>query len=424
MTGVQTCALPISLGVTIYELLTGKTPFHEGDIFQQLLELTPPTMTERLHEFGMDEAAIPLVWEETVAACLAKEPDRRPVSAREVALRLGLTGPPNPGLPEAVPILPAPNATAEHPEPQIAPLAGPSQSAVTATQDSSHKRLWIAAVSACAMLVVLAVSLLLIHRGKSRSPQVATTPSETQLQVGEVWQNSLGMRFISIPELPVQFSIWETRVQDFEAFARKTGYATGPVMMTLGQNNQWRQSDHSWRNPDFAQTPAHPVVGVTWRDAEAFCEWLTQQERQAGLLSTNQYYRLPTRTEWLRVAGPAMFPWGDDWPPPAGAGNYAGAELRRSVARRAVLSSYDDGFVGTSPVGSFNPNQYGVYDLGGNVWEFCADGPVDDPNSRWLMGASWESGTEEALAVSHRVRGNDTRRFSHRGFRCVLATVE
>lgn len=416
-----------SLGVTIYELLTGKTPFHEGDIFQQLLELTPPSMTERLHEFGMDDADIPLVWEDTVAACLAKEPDRRPVSARDVALRLGLMEGANPALKEPKPVMLEPSPTPRHPETQSATPSMPPESAPDGEAPTPEPRrtgVLLAAVTACGMIAVLAISLLVVHLGKSKSTPAAVESPEAGLQMGEVWENSLGMKFISIPELPIQFSVWETRVQDFEAFVNETGYNPGTNLMTLNQNNQWRQSDTSWRNPGFEQTPAHPVVGVTWRDAEAFCEWLTQKERQTGRLPTNQQYRLPTMAEWLRVAGPAMFPWGNQWPPPAGAGNYGGAELRRSVTRRAVLSNYDDGFVGTSPVGSFRPNEYGLYDLGGNVWEFCADGPVDDPSSRWLMGASWESSTEEALAVSHRVRGNDTRSFSHRGFRCVLVTAE
>jgi serine/threonine protein kinase len=79
-----------SLGATIYELLTGKPPFYDGDIFKQLHEVIPPSMTERLFEFGVTDTFIPLAWEETVAACLAKDASRRPVSAREVAARLGL----------------------------------------------------------------------------------------------------------------------------------------------------------------------------------------------------------------------------------------------------------------------------------------------------------------------------------------------
>ena len=67
-----------SLGVTIYELLTGKPPFYDGDVFTQLHEVIPPSMTERLFEFGVEDAAIPLLWEETIAACLAKDAARRP----------------------------------------------------------------------------------------------------------------------------------------------------------------------------------------------------------------------------------------------------------------------------------------------------------------------------------------------------------
>jgi serine/threonine protein kinase len=79
-----------SLGATIYELLTGKPPFYDGDIFAQLHEVVPPSMTDRLFEFGVDNPDVPLIWEETIAACLAKDAARRPVSARDVAARLGL----------------------------------------------------------------------------------------------------------------------------------------------------------------------------------------------------------------------------------------------------------------------------------------------------------------------------------------------
>jgi len=79
-----------SLGVTIYELLTSKPPFYEGDVFKQLHEDIPASMTERLFQFGIHDVVIPLTWEETVAACLEKDATRRPVSIRDVASRLGL----------------------------------------------------------------------------------------------------------------------------------------------------------------------------------------------------------------------------------------------------------------------------------------------------------------------------------------------
>ena len=79
-----------SLGATMYELLTGKPPFHEGDVFKQLHEVIPPTLTERLVQLGVRKPKIPAAWEETVAACLDKDATRRPVSASEVATKLGL----------------------------------------------------------------------------------------------------------------------------------------------------------------------------------------------------------------------------------------------------------------------------------------------------------------------------------------------
>jgi serine/threonine protein kinase len=79
-----------SLAATLYELLTGKPPFYQGDIFKQLHEAIPPSMTDRLFEFGVEDCAIPLAWEETVAACLAKDAAARPSSVGVVAARLGL----------------------------------------------------------------------------------------------------------------------------------------------------------------------------------------------------------------------------------------------------------------------------------------------------------------------------------------------
>jgi serine/threonine protein kinase/Tfp pilus assembly protein PilF len=79
-----------SLGATVYELLTSKPPFYVGNIDRQIREKIPPSMTERRKEFEIEGEPIPALWEEWVAACLAKDPARRPQSAREVAQRLQL----------------------------------------------------------------------------------------------------------------------------------------------------------------------------------------------------------------------------------------------------------------------------------------------------------------------------------------------
>src|SRR5437879_12243870 len=79
-----------SLGATLYDLLTSKPPFYSGNIDRQIHERVAPSITERRKEFDIEPALVPPVWEDTVAACLAKDPSRRPQSAAEVAQRLQL----------------------------------------------------------------------------------------------------------------------------------------------------------------------------------------------------------------------------------------------------------------------------------------------------------------------------------------------
>ena len=83
-----------------------------------------------------------------------------------------------------------------------------------------------------------------------------------------------------------------------------------------------------------------------------------------------------------------VYPWGTAWPPPPGAGNYTGEETGSDVAIRG----YDDGFAWTSPVGSFAPNKFGLYDMGGNVWQWCMDTWNPESKAKVLRGASWYNG--------------------------------
>lgn len=226
-------------------------------------------------------------------------------------------------------------------------------------------------------------------------------------------ENSLGQRFAPVGD--VEFCVWLTRVKDFEAFARDTGLKST-----------------KWRTPGFKQGPAHPVVNVTWQEAIAFCDWLTDKEHQEGVLPPDQFYRLPTDLEWSQAVGlpaetattpetrdldvPDVYPWGNVWPPPAGAGNYAGEETGSDVA----IQGYDDGFAWTSPAGSFPPNQYGLYDMGGNVWQWCMDSWNAESQARVLRGASWYNGSlKVSLLSSCRTHAAPDSTTDNYGFRIV-----
>jgi formylglycine-generating enzyme required for sulfatase activity len=236
---------------------------------------------------------------------------------------------------------------------------------------------------------------------------------------GQSWTNSLGMKFVPVGNIRV--SIWETRVQDYEAFSRAAA--------------------HHYEPADFPQGPTHPVVKVNWFDANAFCKWLTDKEHDENLLDERQIYRLPTDLEWSIAIGlpneggstpqardgkiKNEFPWGKQWPPPNGSGNYAD----RSAKRRggAIIENYLDNYPTTSPVGSFKPNSLGIYDLGGNVWEWCADSYKGSGSATvrdWgvLRGGSWATSNRIEMESSYRNVVDRNERDVIYGFRCVLAT--
>ena len=230
--------------------------------------------------------------------------------------------------------------------------------------------------------------------------------------------NSQGVKFVAAGTPGVLFSVWDVRLKDFKAFVAATGFDNRGVIIAL-QGGVWQKSNNSWLDPGFSQSEDDPVVGVNEGDAIAFCTWLTKKEQADGTLPPNQAYRLPTNAEWAAAAGATLYAWGDAWPPPAGAGNFAGKEARDAnwPATDNVLDGYSDDFPHTSPVGRFRPNGYGLYDMGGDVYQMCslADGSWN------LRGGSWESGTQDKLRLSHVAHVSRVTRFTYTGFRIVLA---
>ena len=129
-----------------------------------------------------------------------------------------------------------------------------------------------------------------------------TPPGPAEPAKSGPWTNSLGMVFVPVPGVDVAFCIWETRLQDFEASVPDTGHNARGGMKSL-REGRWNEHGDWWRDPGFVQATNHPVCGVNWNDANAFCQWLTGKERKAGLLPAKVAYRLPTDAEWSVAVG-------------------------------------------------------------------------------------------------------------------------
>jgi formylglycine-generating enzyme required for sulfatase activity len=128
----------------------------------------------------------------------------------------------------------------------------------------------------------------------------------------------------------------------------------------------------TWRDWGVDQGDDSPVVNVSWNDAMAFCEWLTKKERQR--------YRLPTEAEWeyaCRAGTVSRYYNGDNPEGLTRIGNVADATAKTKLPSLTTIDS-SDGWAFTAPVGRFQPNNFGLYDMIGNVWEWCSDWYAED----------------------------------------------
>jgi len=204
----------------------------------------------------------------------------------------------------------------------------------------------------------------------------------------------------------------------FRQFVEATGYATDAEEDGKGgygrKGEQWVQSTvYLWNTKlgfETEQTDDHPVVNVSWNDAVAFCEWLSQK--------SGGTYRLPTEAEWefaCRAGNPGAYCFGND---------------------ESRLSDYawygSHGGLGTKPVGQKLPNAFGLFDMHGNVWEWCRDefavydeSPAINPvgvnrfQLRVARGGAYST-QPSAVRSARRSDGTPTTRYIANGFRVAL----
>jgi hypothetical protein len=259
--------------------------------------------------------------------------------------------------------------------------------------------------------------------------------------------NSLGMKFVPVLTYKggekVLFSIWETRSKDYAAFVTATSYDAGEDWKTYS----YKEIPVGRGAGEDAEESSHPVANVSHDDGVAFCVWLTKKDRASGLIGPKDEYRLPTDNEWSYAVGIVdkedasatpkekseagktkladIYPWGGSFTASAISGNYADEDAKaRGVDTFGVIEGYHDKHATTAPVGSFTANSFGLYDLGGNLWEWTSSEWEPGSPSRVLRGGSWYNDSESSLLSSYRVdftRGN--RYYRGSGFRCVLVVV-
>jgi sulfatase modifying factor 1 len=216
----------------------------------------------------------------------------------------------------------------------------------------------------------------------------------------------------------------------FAAFVDATGYRTQaeqfgwsfvfakfvPAALRRGARRPdttpwWCATDSAtWRTPEgpgsiIDDRLNHPVVHVSWHDAQSFCRW-------AGR-------RLATEAEWEYAArgglDQARYPWGDELTPD-------GVHMCNIwQGQFPTHNTAEDGYTGTAPVDAFHPNGYGLYNISGNVWEWCSDWFDQTRRTRSLRGGSYlcHDSYCNRYRVAARTSNTPDSSAGNTGFRCV-----
>ena len=248
------------------------------------------------------------------------------------------------------------------------------------------------------LVIVSTVLAVLGTRPTARAEEPGPAPEKEWTVPG------LGMEFIWIPAMACWVGKYEVANAEYRAFRPK--------------HNSKAYRGHTL-NDD-----RQPAVQLHFGDAQAFAVWLTERERKAGRLPKAFRYRLPTGDEWMTFAqcgDGRRFPWGRGRRPRHG--NYAEQSAKDAFPESSAVTYYDDGFAVSSPVEASGRSDWGLYGVGGNVWEWTSKLKNDTIVFDDLRGACWDVPDWMSQLCNARCgTRSKTTRGNFFGFRLVLAT--
>jgi formylglycine-generating enzyme required for sulfatase activity len=277
-----------------------------------------------------------------------------------------------------------------------------------------------------------------------RKPQIEDVPGYKEKLIREGWHPDMVLAVAAAPGMGFPGSLsWGGLFHSMPALEAGSLVFTPPLLpVPLDNANAWWQylPGASWRFPEGPGKPGsdqladHPAVHICWFDAVEFCKWRSKEE--------GKKFRLPTEAEWEFAARGGLdrklYVWGDDLTP--------GGKWRCNIWQGPFPVKNDllDGYESTAPVGSFPANGYGLYDMSGNVWQWCSDYYLpdyykDSPNKN-PQGPAWSYDPNEVgqhkrvqrggsflccdnycarYLPGARMKGEPTSAANHIGFRCV-----
>ncbi len=220
-------------------------------------------------------------------------------------------------------------------------------------------------------------------------PEMVVIPSGKSMLGVEPYEANTKRGDMPLREVNIEYSFAVAKTETTRAQYRVFMEATGYEMLQNGCNT-WTHTrilgyvkNHNWKTPGYPQTEDHPVVCVSFHDAQEYANWLSKK--------TGKEYRLLSSTEYeyaTRAGSRGPWYWGKSAKDACEYANVADDTFRLNHNYAPVFNC-NDNYEFTAPVGKFKPNDWGLYDMLGNAWEWTADCLHENSSNAPLDGSAW-----------------------------------